>query len=39
MSKGISIVTLVMGVITTLSGISVVVFALVALSRKGYYYR
>lgn len=39
MSKGISIVTFIMGIITTLSGISVIVFALVALSRKGYYYR
>ena len=39
MGKGISIVTFIMGIVTTLSGIAVTVFALVAMARKSYYYR
>lgn len=39
MSKGISVVTFIMGIITTLCGIAVTVFGLVAMSKKGYYYR
>ena len=39
MSKGLAIVTFIMGIITGLCGLAVMIFGAVAMSKKGYYYR
>ena len=39
MSKGLAVVTFIMGIITGLCGLAVMIFGAVAMSKKGYYYR